>query len=135
MLLTPTERAAREGAGAFPAAVLKTIFAVGIVFIGTQLYSSDRREEKETLNKKIERESREGHESLLTDSAGTSTDTRSATRIKGECSQRVDYRTNSSMMDVMYADAPYTVIKGAMHIHPTVTELIPTMPGDLSPLE
>ncbi len=119
MLLTSAERAVREGrepsaciknsicvgvdpsADAFPAAVLKTIFAVGIVFIGTQLYSSDRREEKETLNKKIERESREGHESLLTDSAGTSTDTRSATRIKGECSQRVDYRTNSSMMDVM----------------------------------
>ena len=34
----------------------------------------------------------------------------------------------------MYADAPYTVIERAMHIHPTVTELIPTMLGDLEPL-
>jgi pyruvate/2-oxoglutarate dehydrogenase complex dihydrolipoamide dehydrogenase (E3) component len=40
-----------------------------------------------------------------------------------------------SVLDVMYADAPYTVIQRAMHIHPTVTELIPTMLGDLSPVE
>ena len=40
-----------------------------------------------------------------------------------------------SVLDVMYADAPYTVIQRAMHIHPTVTELIPTMLGDLKPLE
>ena len=40
-----------------------------------------------------------------------------------------------SLLDVMYADAPYTVIQRAMHIHPTVTELIPTMLGDLKPLE
>ena len=39
------------------------------------------------------------------------------------------------VLDVMYADAPYTVIQRAMHIHPTVTELIPTMLGDLKPLE
>jgi pyruvate/2-oxoglutarate dehydrogenase complex dihydrolipoamide dehydrogenase (E3) component len=39
-----------------------------------------------------------------------------------------------SLLDVMYADAPYTVIQRAMHIHPTVTELIPTMLGDLKPL-
>jgi hypothetical protein len=31
--------------------------------------------------------------------------------------------------------APYTVIQRAMHIHPTVTELIPTMLGELKPLE
>ena len=35
----------------------------------------------------------------------------------------------------MYADAPYTTIQRAMHIHPTVTELIPTMLGDLEALE
>ena len=35
----------------------------------------------------------------------------------------------------MYADAPYTVIQRAVHIHPTVTELIPTMLGNLKPLE
>ncbi len=39
-----------------------------------------------------------------------------------------------SVLDVMCADAPYTVIQRAMHIHPTVTELIPTMLGDLKPL-
>jgi pyruvate/2-oxoglutarate dehydrogenase complex dihydrolipoamide dehydrogenase (E3) component len=40
-----------------------------------------------------------------------------------------------SILDVMYAKAPYTVIQRAMHIHPTVTELIPTMLGELTPLE
>lgn len=40
-----------------------------------------------------------------------------------------------SVLDIMYADAPYTVIQRAMHIHPTVTELIPTLLGDLKPLE
>jgi pyruvate/2-oxoglutarate dehydrogenase complex dihydrolipoamide dehydrogenase (E3) component len=38
------------------------------------------------------------------------------------------------ILDVMYAKAPYTVIQRAMHIHPTVSELIPTMLGDLKPL-
>jgi len=32
-------------------------------------------------------------------------------------------------LDVMYAKMPYTVIQRAMHIHPTVSELIPTMLG------
>ena len=40
-----------------------------------------------------------------------------------------------SILDVMYAKAPYTVIQRAMHIHLTVTELIPTMLGELKPLE
>ena len=39
-----------------------------------------------------------------------------------------------SILDVMYAKAPYTVIQRAMHIHPTVSELIPTMLGELKPL-
>jgi pyruvate/2-oxoglutarate dehydrogenase complex dihydrolipoamide dehydrogenase (E3) component len=39
-----------------------------------------------------------------------------------------------SLLDAMYADAPYTVIQRAMHIHPTVTELIPTLLGSLKPL-
>jgi pyruvate/2-oxoglutarate dehydrogenase complex dihydrolipoamide dehydrogenase (E3) component len=38
-----------------------------------------------------------------------------------------------SLLDIMYARAPYTVIKRAMHIHPTVTELIPTMLEGLQP--
>lgn len=40
-----------------------------------------------------------------------------------------------SILDVMYAKAPYTTIRRAMHIHPTVSELIPTMLGELQPLE
>ena len=40
-----------------------------------------------------------------------------------------------SLLDVMYAKAPYTVIQRAVHIHPTVSELIPTVLGDLEPLE
>lgn len=38
------------------------------------------------------------------------------------------------ILDTMYAGAPYTVLKRAVHIHPTVAELIPTMLGDLKPL-
>jgi len=40
-----------------------------------------------------------------------------------------------SILDLMYAKAPYTVVQRAMHIHPTVSELIPTMIGDLKPLQ
>lgn len=38
------------------------------------------------------------------------------------------------MIDLMYAKAPYTVISRAVHIHPTVSELIPTMLQDLKPI-
>ncbi len=38
------------------------------------------------------------------------------------------------MLDVMYAKAPYTVISRAVHIHPTVSELVPTMLQELKPL-
>jgi len=39
------------------------------------------------------------------------------------------------ILDVMYAKAPYSVIQHAVHIHPTVSEFIPTMLGDLKPLQ
>jgi pyruvate/2-oxoglutarate dehydrogenase complex dihydrolipoamide dehydrogenase (E3) component len=39
-----------------------------------------------------------------------------------------------TVLDVMYAKAPYTVMQRAMHIHPTVSELLPTMLGELEPL-
>lgn len=39
------------------------------------------------------------------------------------------------VLDVMYADAPYTVIQRAVHIHPTVAELIPTTLAALQPLD
>ena len=38
-----------------------------------------------------------------------------------------------SLLDVMYAKKPYTTIQRAVHIHPTVTELIPTLLGSLKP--
>jgi pyruvate/2-oxoglutarate dehydrogenase complex dihydrolipoamide dehydrogenase (E3) component len=39
------------------------------------------------------------------------------------------------VLDLMYARAPYTVMQWAMHIHPTVSELLPTMLDQLQPLE
>jgi len=38
------------------------------------------------------------------------------------------------LLDVMYAKAPYTTVSRAMHIHPTVSELIPTLLQSLQPL-
>ena len=38
------------------------------------------------------------------------------------------------VIDTMYARAPYTTIQRAVHIHPTVSELLPTVFGDLKPL-
>ncbi len=39
-----------------------------------------------------------------------------------------------AIIDLMYAKAPYTVMQRAMHIHPTVSELLPTILGELKPL-
>ena len=39
-----------------------------------------------------------------------------------------------TILDVMYARQPYTLIQRAMHIHPTVSELLPTLLGDLTPM-
>ncbi len=36
-----------------------------------------------------------------------------------------------SILDLMYAGASYKVIERAMHIHPTVSEYLPTLVGDL----
>ena len=38
-----------------------------------------------------------------------------------------------SLLDVMYAKKPYTTIQRAVHIHPTVAELVPTLLGTLKP--
>jgi pyruvate/2-oxoglutarate dehydrogenase complex dihydrolipoamide dehydrogenase (E3) component len=40
-----------------------------------------------------------------------------------------------AILDLMYAKAPYTVMARAVHIHPTVTELLPTMLQELRELE
>jgi pyruvate/2-oxoglutarate dehydrogenase complex dihydrolipoamide dehydrogenase (E3) component len=37
------------------------------------------------------------------------------------------------LLDIMYAKATYTVIRRAMHIHPTVSEYLPTILGMLEP--
>jgi pyruvate/2-oxoglutarate dehydrogenase complex dihydrolipoamide dehydrogenase (E3) component len=39
-----------------------------------------------------------------------------------------------AIADVMYAQAPYTVMQRAVHVHPTVSELLPTLLGTLEPL-
>jgi pyruvate/2-oxoglutarate dehydrogenase complex dihydrolipoamide dehydrogenase (E3) component len=40
-----------------------------------------------------------------------------------------------TFIDIMNADAPYVTLQRAMHIHPTVSELIPTLLGSLKPLK
>ena len=40
-----------------------------------------------------------------------------------------------TLLDVMYAKQPYTIVSRAVHIHPTVAELLPTLLQDLKPLE
>ena len=40
-----------------------------------------------------------------------------------------------SLLDVMAADRPYTAISRTMHIHPTVSELLPTLLQQLRPLD
>jgi pyruvate/2-oxoglutarate dehydrogenase complex dihydrolipoamide dehydrogenase (E3) component len=51
---------------------------------------------------------------------------------------QVPYLTNSSMMDVDFLPGHLVIVGGgyvgAVHIHPTVSELIPTMLGELKPL-
>ncbi|MDB5528270.1 MAG: FAD-containing oxidoreductase [Devosia sp.] len=39
-----------------------------------------------------------------------------------------------SLLQLMAGDLPYTVMQQTVHIHPTVTELIPTLLADLKPL-
>jgi pyruvate/2-oxoglutarate dehydrogenase complex dihydrolipoamide dehydrogenase (E3) component len=38
-----------------------------------------------------------------------------------------------SILDTMYAKAPASTLQRAVHIHPTVSELIPTVLGDMKP--
>ena len=40
-----------------------------------------------------------------------------------------------SILEVMYADVPYTSINRGVHIHPTVTELVPTLLEGLKPMD
>jgi len=40
-----------------------------------------------------------------------------------------------TFVDTMAARQPYTTLRRTMHVHPTVSELIPTLLGDLEPLQ
>jgi pyruvate/2-oxoglutarate dehydrogenase complex dihydrolipoamide dehydrogenase (E3) component len=40
-----------------------------------------------------------------------------------------------TFVDTMAAKQPYTTLRRTMHVHPTVSELIPTLLGDLKPLQ
>ena len=40
-----------------------------------------------------------------------------------------------SILDIMTAKLPYTAISRTMHIHPTVSELVPTMLQEMKPLD
>ncbi len=53
---------------AAPAALLKTVFAVGVVYIGSQLFAAYRREQ--AAQKEIESEAEQEHESELVDRRG-----------------------------------------------------------------
>ena len=40
-----------------------------------------------------------------------------------------------SILNLIYAKAPYTVLQKAVHIHPTVSEYLPVMVGNLRNLQ
>jgi pyruvate/2-oxoglutarate dehydrogenase complex dihydrolipoamide dehydrogenase (E3) component len=81
----------------------------------------------ERVGRAVEKGETQGFMKVLVD-AGTK-EILGAALLGIECDEVIH-----SILDVMYAKAPYTVIQRAMHIHPTVTELIPTMLGELKPL-
>jgi len=62
-------------------------------------------------------------------------DSRHLTKIRYAAARSAAEEIIHSILDIMHAKQPYTVIQRAMHIHPTVSELIPTMLGDLKPLQ
>lgn len=55
---------------ALPAIVLKAVFAVGLLFIGAQLFSSLKEEEIEESDESVKEEFQNSYESCLVDSAG-----------------------------------------------------------------
>jgi len=65
--------------------------------------------------------------------------TRPMTRVgraveKGETQGFMKLLVDADLLDVMYAKAPYTMLQRTTPIHPTVSELLPTLLGDLQPL-
>jgi pyruvate/2-oxoglutarate dehydrogenase complex dihydrolipoamide dehydrogenase (E3) component len=82
----------------------------------------------ERVGRAVEKGETQGFMKILIDAA--TKEILGASLLGIECDEVIH-----SILDVMYAKAPYTVIQRAMHIHPTVTELIPTILGELKPLE
>jgi pyruvate/2-oxoglutarate dehydrogenase complex dihydrolipoamide dehydrogenase (E3) component len=80
------------------------------------------------VGRAVEKSETQGFMKILVD--GETKEILGASLLGIECDEVIH-----SILDMMYAKAPYTVIQRAMHIHPTVTELIPTMLGELEPLE
>jgi len=76
----------------------------------------------------IERGETQGFMRILVD--GDSKEILGATLVGTGCDEAVH-----AVLDLIYAKAPYTVMQRAMHIHPTVSELLPTILGDLKPLD
>ena len=48
--------------------------------------------------------------------------------------RRAATRRSTRVLDLMYAGAPVETITRAVHIHPTVSELMPTTFAELAPL-
>jgi len=75
----------------------------------------------------VEKGETQGFMRILTD--GDSEEILGASLLGTGCDEAVH-----AILDLMYAKAPCTVMRRAMHIHPTVSELLPTMLGDLKPI-
>ena len=76
----------------------------------------------------VEKGETQGFMRILVD--GDSKEILGASLLGSGCDEAVH-----AILDLMYAKAPYTVMQRAMHIHPTVSELLPTILGDLKPID
>ncbi len=79
------------------------------------------------VSRAIEKGETQGFMRILVD--GDSKEILGASLLGVGCDEAVH-----SILDLIYAKAPYTVMQRAVHIHPTVSELLPTILGDLKPL-
>jgi len=86
MFSVPAAVVGSLSADVLPAEVLKGIFAVGIIFIGSQLYSSYRREERVKLDRNMKKCQASTTNQSLETRGEMSTATQCVTRIRAECS-------------------------------------------------
>lgn len=70
MFSVPAAMVGTYYADALPAAVLKAIFATGLLFIGYQLFASWRQEEREKADRSVKEDFVASYESTLTDADG-----------------------------------------------------------------